>query len=181
MQRGSLLLAEDSGRAHDADFDRLYREEHNAVERHLVYLTDDRALAEDLAQEAFGRLYQRMTTPGEEPLRNAHAWLLTVASNLAYNHFRAQGRRTAREDAVAAVKRTSTGDIDAVLDVRAALATLGARDRTVLLLRHGGFSYSEIAETVGLASSSIGTILARAQERFRIAYEAAAHSGENKE
>jgi RNA polymerase sigma-70 factor (ECF subfamily) len=175
-------LEHDSGPAGTADFDRIYREQRRAVERHLVYLTGDRALAEDLAQETFGRLYERGLAPDEPALRNPRGWLLTVASNLAYNHFRSESRRAAREEA--ALPATTGGDpsdLDAVLDVRAALGTLDARDRTVLMLRHTGFSYAKIAEAVGLAPSSVGTILARAQGRFRSAYEDIPSSARDKE
>jgi RNA polymerase sigma factor (sigma-70 family) len=175
-------LKQDSGPALGADFDNIYREQRGAVERHLVYLTGDRALAEDLAQETFGRLYELGLTRDDVALRNPRGWLLTVASNLAYNHFRGEGRRAAREEATAAsAPVVAASDLDAVLDVRAALGTLDARDHIVLMLRHTGFSYAEIAEAVGLAPSSIGTILARAQGRFRSAYEGATSHAKDKE
>jgi RNA polymerase sigma factor (sigma-70 family) len=155
--------------ADEGSFDRIYAEQRLAVERHLVYLTGDRHLAEDLTQETFGRLYERVTEEGSEP-RNPRAWLLKVASNLAYNHFRSESRRQARESAPVS---TVEADRDDVIDVRRALARLDARDRTVLLLRHTGFSYAEIAEAVGIAPGSVGTTLARAQRRFRQTYEGA--------
>ena len=40
------------------------------------------------------------------------------------------------------------------------------RDREILLMRYSGFSYREIAEAVGVAASSIGTLLSRAERRF---------------
>jgi DNA-directed RNA polymerase specialized sigma24 family protein len=60
-----------------------------------------------------------------------------------------------------------------VLDVRQTLARLEPRDRTVLLLRYSGFSYAEIANAVGVKPGSVGTTLARAQQRFKDAYESA--------
>ena len=61
-------------------------------------------------------------------------------------------------------------DLDDVLDVRETLEALEPRDRVALLLRHSGFSYAEIADATGLAPSSVGTTLARAQRRFRQEY-----------
>lgn len=153
------------GAASAGDFDRIYRSERGAVQRHLAYLTGDHALAEDLTQETFGRLYE--ATPAEG-IRNPRAWLLTVASRLAYNQLRSDNRRREREEAPEAA---TDGDLDAVLDVRRALSELDTRDRVVLLLRHSGFSYAEIAEATELAPASVGTTLARAQRRFRTAYE----------
>jgi RNA polymerase sigma-70 factor (ECF subfamily) len=50
--------------------------------------------------------------------------------------------------------------------VREALETLSPRDREMLLLRQEGFSYREIAEVAGVSDRSVGTILARALQRF---------------
>lgn len=150
------------------DFDRTYRSERGVVQRHIVYLTGDRSLAEDLTQETFGKLYER---PPSEELRNPRAWLLTVASRLAYNHMRGDARRQEREMRTAP---DTDSDVDAVLDVRRALDRLEPRDRVVLLLRHSGFTYAEIGEATGVAATSVGTTLARAQRRFRDVYESRA-------
>ena len=50
--------------------------------------------------------------------------------------------------------------------MRAALERLDARDRELLLMREEGFSYKDMAESVGVRATSIGTLLARAQKRF---------------
>ena len=152
-----------------AAFERLYMTHASAVRRHLVYLTGDSSLAEDLAQETFSRLYLRQAEQAGEP-ENPRAWLLTVASNLAYNHFRGESRRSARENALADV-----------IDVRRALGELEVRDRMTLMLRHSGFSYAEVAEAIGVSPASVGTILARAQARFRTAYEGNRRTGAEKE
>jgi RNA polymerase sigma factor (sigma-70 family) len=178
-QRGSAILEPDVPAANQVEFDLLYRDHHGAVQRHLVYLTGNAQLAEDLTQDTFARLYQQGLLEGEA-LRNPRAWLLTVASNLAYNHFRAESRRLARESGEASPAEPPLRDLDEALDVRAALLLLDPRDRVVLMLRNSGFSYAEIAEAVGLASSSVGTILARSQRRFREAYESA-HRADEKE
>ena len=55
--------------------------------------------------------------------------------------------------------------------VRAALDRLPPRDRTLLLLRHSGASYAEIARALGCARGSVGTLLVRAERRFKTGYE----------
>jgi RNA polymerase sigma-70 factor (ECF subfamily) len=149
----------------------VFGELHPVVLRHLRYLTGDARLAEDLAQEAFGRMLELARTG--ETLSDPRAWLLKVSSNLAYNHFRAESRRAEREmrAAIAEDAGSEGSDVDELLDVRAALERLGPRDRAALLLRHSGFSYAEVADALGLAPASVGTILARAQRRFREEYE----------
>jgi RNA polymerase sigma-70 factor (ECF subfamily) len=54
--------------------------------------------------------------------------------------------------------------------VRAALETLGDRDREVLLLWDAGLSYGEIADVTELSPGAIGTTLARARRRLAEAY-----------
>lgn len=49
---------------------------------------------------------------------------------------------------------------------RAALDRIPSRDREILLMRYEGFSYREIARAVDVAHTSVGTLLARAEERF---------------
>jgi RNA polymerase sigma factor (sigma-70 family) len=56
--------------------------------------------------------------------------------------------------------------------VRSALAALNERDREALLLKAEGFSYDEIAATLGLAKGAVGTTLARARRRLVEAYRA---------
>jgi RNA polymerase sigma-70 factor, ECF subfamily len=54
--------------------------------------------------------------------------------------------------------------------VRAALEEVPERDRTLLLMREEGFKYDEIARIVGVAPGSVGTLLARALNRFADVY-----------
>lgn len=55
--------------------------------------------------------------------------------------------------------------------VRRALDRLTERERGLLLLRHEGYSYRQLAEALDLTESSVGTLLARAKAAFRAAYE----------
>ena len=55
--------------------------------------------------------------------------------------------------------------------VHTILDDMPARARACLLLRHGGMSYAEIADALGVAPGSIGTMLARAERDFRRRYD----------
>ena len=54
--------------------------------------------------------------------------------------------------------------------VRRALIDVPERQRECLLLRHSGYSYAEIAATLGIAVGSVGVLLARAENAFRLNY-----------
>lgn len=116
----------------------------------------------------------------ETPPANPKPWLFAVALNLA----RDDGRRAVRQGrSLELLKGESAGRAapgpDEALErderadaVRAALATLGARDRETLLLKAEGFSYEEIATALGLEKGAVGTTLARARRRLVEAYRA---------
>jgi RNA polymerase sigma factor (sigma-70 family) len=139
--------------------------------RHLTFLLGERAAAEDIAQEAFLRLFSQPPRRAEDP----KAWLHVVAVRLAYNYLRGERRRHAREDA-AWTDRALAPRVDAQTGadggpaIRAALDALGPRDRLLLGLRAAGRPYREIAEALGVRPSSVGQLVARASERLRRAY-----------
>jgi RNA polymerase sigma factor (sigma-70 family) len=154
----------------DFDFKELFRANYPTVLRHAVFLTGNRALAEDVAQETFIKLYER---PPRE-FTNLSGWLLTVATNIAYNNLRSEKSRKRREEAEIPVDEVFDQDLEGLVDaerVRELLAKLDDRDRTCLVLKFSGFSYEEIAQIVGINKSSVGKVIARALEKFKKVYE----------
>ncbi len=136
----------------------------------------DRGVAEDVAQEALARLADAAIL--DRPDGEVDAWLTRVCLNRASNTLRARRRAWDREDRAARREPDPDGP-DPVRDVvagedrvavRGALALLPERQRTVLVLRHSGYAYSEIAAAVGVAPGAVGTLLARAERAFRRAY-----------
>lgn len=159
--------------AFDEEFTALFQAHHHRLARYLGRLSGERAVAEDLAQEAFVRLYRRGAVP-ERPA----AWLITVALNLLRSRAASRSRRQrlltpwrmlqASADPPPAPGDGATGD--EVGRVRRALATLRERDRQLLLLQAEGYGYREMAEILALEPGSVGTLLARARRAFRSAY-----------
>jgi RNA polymerase sigma-70 factor (ECF subfamily) len=58
--------------------------------------------------------------------------------------------------------------------VRVALAKMNEQRSQLLILRHSGLSYKEIAKTLKLAPASIGPLLLRAEREFEKHYRALA-------
>ena len=152
-------------------FRRLFGERFPPLYRYLQRLSGDAALADDVAQETFVRLYERGTMP-DAPT----AWLVTVANNLLRDEHRRAARRrrllTVRAEPAASERTPETEVLlsERATQVRRVLATLSPRHRQLLLLRHEGHSYDEIAAILGLAPGSVGTLLARATAAFVAAY-----------
>lgn len=158
----------------DVAFRRLFDEQFPSLFRYLDRLSGDSDLAADIAQEAFVRLHRRGEIPAD-----VRAWLGTVASNL----FRDERRRSRRRlrllsaqppeltlGTPAAPPDASTLAGERQTAVRQALDTMTLRDRQMLLLRHEGFSYREIAQALGVSETGVGTQLIRAGAAFRAAF-----------
>jgi RNA polymerase sigma-70 factor (ECF subfamily) len=132
----------------------------------------DRDLAEDLAQEAFVRLI-------DKPPREPDAWLYVVAGNLARDAQRGELRRSRHlaivDEAVdgsgEAADPSPGADVSMCSAEESALvhetlALLSERDAALLVMRADDVSYREIAAAVGVSPTSVGPLLARAQQRF---------------
>ncbi len=150
----------------DLAFAALFRERFPMLYSYLSRMSGDPALADDVAQESFVRLHARGSMPDDPS-----AWLISVANNIVRDEYRTTRRRekllagwfatedqaqgsTATDAQVLAGERETT--------IRRALGELRVRDQRLLLLRHEGFSYREIAEALGIAPASVGTLLVRA-------------------
>lgn len=161
------------------EFEAIFLEHYEAIYRHLFRLLGSPQEAEDLAQETFLRLYRQEFAPGRD--HNVRAWLYRVATRLAYNTLRARRARERREQTQAhRMQPTHAADPaevalrrDEAETVCKVLLGLRPRDAQLLLLRYAGFSYREVAEVLGVAPGSVGTMLARAEAAFEQAYRAA--------
>ncbi|MBX6363165.1 MAG: sigma-70 family RNA polymerase sigma factor [Gemmatimonadetes bacterium] len=153
------------------DFDALFHRLYPSLFRYLNRLTGDIDVAEDIAQEAFVRLLAQ-----DLPDAEARPWLFAVATNLVRDRARKQERRQRLLKAEPVLPTASPRPDEAVERreqierVRAALGRLAPRDQQLLLMREEGFTYEEMARTVGVAPSSVGTLIARALRRFAGAY-----------
>jgi hypothetical protein len=58
-----------------------------------------------------------------------------------------------------------------IAEVRAVLARLKLEKAQILLFRHSGLSYQEIAEAMQVSATSVGTMLARAEAEFSELYQ----------
>jgi RNA polymerase sigma-70 factor (ECF subfamily) len=156
-----------------AAFDALFEEHWPRVYAVLYRLVGDRAEAEDLALEAFWKLYRR--PPAVDGSGNPGGWLYRVATNLGFNALRSRRRRARYEEAAGLQALEHDPDWDPAVEVeraqerqqvRAALAEMKPRSAQLLVLRHSGLSYAELAETLGISPGSVGTLLARAEQEF---------------
>lgn len=162
-------------------FEALFLEHWAHVYRLLCRLVGDPAEAEDLALETFVRLYQK--NPLGQPESNPGGWLYRVATNLGLHSIRSWKRReryelSAGKYALEENHEENPVEILARAEeqrlTRLALANMNERQSQLLIMRHSGSSYKEIAQALDLAPTSIGPLLLRAEREFEKRYRALA-------
>jgi len=143
----------------------------------LYRLVGDRAEAEDLALEVFWRLHRSPPRLADES--RLGGWLYRVATHLGFNTLRARRRRQRYEIEAGSLvfeehaSNDPAGEAEKALErarVRKVLENMKPRAAQVLVLRHSGLTYAEIAAALGVAPSSVGTLLARAEQEFETRY-----------
>jgi len=165
-----VLSVEKEGFLDAKDYKNIFEKYYTSVFRLLTCFLSSRATAEDIAQETFLKFY--LTPPRE--LDNVGGWLTRVAKNLAYNHLHRERSRATREFQMDLPRKTELESCLLEEEENAiigrSLNSLTDRDRVCLTLRLTGMNYAEIAQAIDVKETSVGTILARAKERFKREY-----------
>jgi RNA polymerase sigma-70 factor (ECF subfamily) len=173
-QSGSLPAFEELVTRHEA-----------ALFNFLWVRTGNAAEAEELAQEAFLRAWQRL---GSYDARwRFSTWLYTLARRLAVSAARARGREPRRADPDGELGSAAPADDPceqaAARDEQRALWELAARvlrteERSALWLRYGeDLAMDEIGRVLGRPAVSVRVLLFRARARLAAALGAVAVGG----
>jgi RNA polymerase sigma-70 factor (ECF subfamily) len=153
----------------DDAFQRAAEELWTPVYRFALAITNDLTAADDVAQEAFVRLWSRRDTiDWSEPVIG---WLLVTARRVATDRF----RRLARALRLGSTPPPAFG-IDAVtierfVDLRGQLARLTTHERAAVLLSAvEGMSTEEIGAAIGISAGAVRAAASRG--RAKLASEA---------
>ncbi|MBK8322843.1 MAG: sigma-70 family RNA polymerase sigma factor [Betaproteobacteria bacterium] len=147
-------------------FEQVVRAYANDLFRYLYWLCRDRALAEDLVQEAFARAWAAWESQRDE--KAVKAWLFTIARHeFARLHERKALDVDPEADLEALVAR-GPSDPSLALDLRKAFALLPATYRDPLLLQVlAGLSSVEIAAALGTTEDNVNARLSRGRKALR--------------
>jgi RNA polymerase sigma-70 factor, ECF subfamily len=153
------------------DFEACFHAHYPRIARAVARIVGNTGRAEEIAVEAFWKLWR---TPGAHG-DNAGGWLYRTAVRLGLNDLRGNQRRDKYErQADVASSAPTPEEVRAAEEeraqVRRVLAALEPRDAELLLLRSYGLSYEELAAAIDVKPTSIGTLIARAQQAFRKEY-----------
>lgn len=154
-------------------FDEAFTLHHRTVFRAARSVVRDDGLAEDVTQEVFLRLYNNLDAIRDEEM--LRPWLIRVALNVARNTLRGNIRANTREEnyvketgetSAAATVEVDLEKREQAKEIHRALSLIKEPLRSCLVLKQQGLSYREIAESLNLTETSIGTFIARARQEF---------------
>jgi RNA polymerase sigma-70 factor, ECF subfamily len=174
----ALMIAVSQG--DQASFDLLLNRHRNTVVNHLYRLIQNHAIAEELAQDVFIRVYR--SREKYQPDAKFTTWLFRITTNVALNWRRDTRRERASvplDDEVRHVRNKQLWDhtprADEVLlrqhrarQVRAAIDTLPPKQMAAVLMhKYEGMEYVEIAAVLDCSLPALKSLLFRAYETLR--------------
>ena len=174
----AIFARETDAQVSSSEFDTLFYQQWERVCRVVYRLVGDWQEAEDLAIDAFLKLYHRLPDSSQNPA----GWLYQTATHLGLNALRARKRRQHYEEEAGNLQLFENQGQDTAqaaeqsltrAQVRQALSRLKPRSAQILILRYSGLSYAEIAQALEVQAASVGTMLARAEQEFETEYLAA--------
>ncbi len=163
-----------------ASFALLLEKHRNSVVHFVYRMVQDFAVAEELGQEVFLRVYRSRAT--YEPTAKFTTWLFRIATHLALNWIRdgkrerGQERLDAQQEGAPARQvsdRKPTMEASMVYDVklnqvREAIALLPEKQRSAVLMhKYEEMEYSQIATVLNCSESAVKSLLFRAYESLR--------------
>ena len=150
--------------APDLDYQVAFERHWDDVFRFSLAWTNDWAAAEDLAQDAFVRLWQNRATLDWD--RSVLPWLLVAARRLATDRFRSLRRRVLPRSTESTFDEAMR---DTWLDVQSAMSTLSPLERTAIVLTAvEGWSYAVVAAAVGTTDGALRAAVSRAREKLEV-------------
>jgi RNA polymerase sigma-70 factor, ECF subfamily len=175
----AVLMLEVCG-GHEPSFDTLLERHRSVVVNHLYRLVRDRAVAEELAQDVFLRVYRFRNR--YQPDAKFSTWLFRITTNVALNWRRDTRREAAhlRLDASSHENRRiqvldQNPRVDQRLlnehrarEIRDAIEALPPKQlAAVLMHKYEGMDYVQIAEVLGCSIPALKSLLFRAYETLR--------------
>jgi RNA polymerase sigma-70 factor (ECF subfamily) len=147
-------------------FSAVAESELDAVHRYLLFLTGNRAVAEDLTGETFEKAFRSWRR--FDPRRGTpRVWLCRIARSAALDHFRSEERRRRREERYARGQADSEEPALGPGTLEAALARLSPADREVVALRVLlELDGPTTARVLGISTTACSTRLSRALKRL---------------
>ena len=171
-----LLLSGGRTSEHQLKVSKIFELLWEPVCRYLILSLVHPGVAEDLAQEAFLRLYACMEKG--QSVDNVSAWVFRVARNLAVDYLRKKDPLNSADSEM--MESLAAGLPDPAPDAEkmvlqgedrqrfeASLRSLSHQEQQCVFLRLEGVRYAEIAEVLGISVGNVSTYLSRGIRKLR--------------
>ena len=134
----------------------------DGVYRFILKNIRDRDTAQDIVQESYVRMWERVKDVAYE---KARAYLFTTAYHTMIDHIRKNQRLSSLEDDYTETHDESPGTYNDLKEViNEAVAKLPEIQRSVIMLRdYEGYSYEEIGDILKLSESQVKVYIFRAR------------------
>lgn len=161
-----------------AAFGELIRRHQSQVRNFLRKLTRDETLADDLAQDCFLHVWDKIHTYSGSG--SFIGWMLKVA----YTTFLQSKRKSKRYREVVEqasheadrIPRTVQDAPETELDLETLMAALNEQERVIMIFSYAcGLSHREISEATELPAGTVKSIIHRAKEKIRTQFEIENH------
>jgi RNA polymerase sigma-70 factor (ECF subfamily) len=137
------------------------------VYRFALAMTNDLLEADDVAQEAFVRLWDRRATV--DWTQSVLGWLLVTARRIAVDRFRSLARRLRLRPRPAPPVGMDAETIEAFADLRQQLAALTPAERAAVLLSAAeGWSAEEIGAALGISAGAVRAAASRGRAKLAV-------------
>ena len=152
----------------DDAFQRAAEELWMPVYRFALALTNDLGEADDVAQEAFVRLWRTRTTIDWS--RPVIGWLLVAARRVALDRFRRLARELRLRPAPPVPVGLDAATVERFVDLQGQLAELTSAERAAILLSAvEGWSTAEIGAALGISSGAVRAASSRGRAKLGMA------------
>jgi len=161
--------------ARESDWDALYAEQLPRVYNYFRFRVGDGPVAEDLTSQTFEKAWGARLRYRRD-LAAFSTWLMTIARNVATDHWRRR-REHAPLEAAEHVAAGETPDerlarLEDFARLAKLLAGLPERDHELVSLKYGaGLTNRAIAKQLHLTETNVGSILHRAVQKLRAGWE----------
>ncbi|HEX4274136.1 MAG TPA: RNA polymerase sigma factor [Bryobacteraceae bacterium] len=164
-----------------SSFGELLNRNRNLVVNYLARMVVNRAIAEELAQDVFIRVYRSRRT--YEPTAKFSTWLYRITTNVALNYFRDEKRmqnqisldvqdavqvRREAQDKTLLVEDRMVRDVVAG-QIRSAIRALPPKQRAAVIMhKYDEMDYAQIARVLRCSPSAVKALMFRAYETLRL-------------
>jgi len=182
MQPSDKYLIQKAREGDRPAFEELYNRYKKAIFNYIYRMIGDRAVAEELAQEAFVKAYINVST--YKPTGKVSSWIYAIAGNLAKNELRSRQYRKAisLETKISDDEKIRLKDIlangsfkpddiaqnkELRMKIQKVIDSLAVKHREVLVLCDvQGLSYEDAAEALNCSVGTLASRLSRARQAF---------------